>query len=92
MTAKKADLEKVKAMQIENLRRQSGNPYGPASAAVDDRRARRERDRALGLVPFAAKLPGDLVRSLQTEAAARSVSIDDLAAQLLAKALAKKGE
>ena len=90
MTAKKAELEKLKGMQIENLRRQGGNRYGPASAAVDDRRARRERDRALGLVPFAAKLPGDLVRSLQAEAGERGVSIDELAAQLLAKALEKR--
>ena len=90
MTAKKADLEKLKGMQIENLRRQSGNRYGPSSAAVDDRRARRERDRALGLVPFAAKLPADLVRSLQAEAGKRGVSIDELVSQLLAKALEKR--
>ncbi len=88
MTVKKAELEKRKASQITNSLRQSGNRYGPASAPADDRRARRERERALGLVPFAAKLPGDLVRQLQNASAARGIAPEALLEEVLRKALA----
>lgn len=87
MTAKKAELERRRGSQIENLRRQVGNRFGPALSAPEDRRARRERERALGLVPFAVKLPADLVNSLRSKAGERGLSIDELAAQWLADAL-----
>lgn len=87
MSAKKAELEKRMASQITNSLRQSGNRYGPASAPPDDRRARRERERALGLVPMAAKLPAELVRALQGAAAERGITSDALLEELLRKAL-----
>lgn len=83
MSSKKTDLEKHKAMQIENQRRLSGNRFGPASAPPEDRRARRERERALGLVPLAVKLPADLVRDIQLRAQERGASIDQWVEQLL---------
>ena len=83
MTMKKAELEKQKGLQIANAQRHGGNRYGPASAPPADRRAQRELDRAAGLVPFAVKLPAELVRQLNDAAQQRGVAINDLVAELL---------
>ena len=85
---KAAELEKRKGLKIANELRRSGNPYARAPVAEVDRRTQRDRDRALGLVPFAAKLPQDLVRQMQAEAQARGARIDDLVAEWLRKGLA----
>jgi hypothetical protein len=69
VTMKKTELEKRKALKIANEMRRTGNPYGRAGETEADRRAQRERDRALGLVPFAVKLPQDLVRQMQAASA-----------------------
>ena len=87
MTMKKTELEKRKALKIANAMRQSGNPFSRVEAEAD-RRAQRERDRALGLVPFAVKLPQDLVRQMQAEAQSRGARLDDLVAEWLRKGLA----
>jgi hypothetical protein len=84
---KKTELEKRKALKIANEMRRSGNPFSRAEVEAD-RRALRERDRALGLVPFAVKLPQDLVRQMQAEAQARGARLDDLVAEWLRKGLA----
>ena len=88
MTMKKAELEKRKGLKIANDMRLAGNPFTRAGETEADRRARRERDRALGLVPFAAKLPQELVRQMQEEAPARGVRLDDLVAEWLRKGMA----
>ena len=88
MTMKKTELEKRKGLKIANDLRQAGNPYARAGESEADRRARRERDRALGLVPFAAKLPQELVRQMQAEAEARGARLDDLVAEWLRKGMA----
>lgn len=89
MTMKKSELEKRQGLKIANALRRSGNPYGRAAAGPDaDRRAQRERDRAAGLVPFAVKLPQELVRQMQSEATARGARLDDLVAEWLRKGLA----
>jgi hypothetical protein len=64
--------------------------FGTAAARADipDRREQRERDRALGLVPFAVKLNGDLVQQLQTLSKERGVELNQLVAELLQKGLA----
>ena len=87
MTMKKTELEKRKALKISNEMRRSGNPFSRAEPEAD-RRAQRERDRALGLVPFAVKLPQDLVRQMQAEAQSRGARLDDLVAEWLRKGLA----
>ena len=87
MTMKKTELEKRKALKIANEMRRSGNPFSRVEAEAD-RRAQRERDRALGLVPFAVKLPQDLVRRMQSEAQSRGARLDDLVAEWLRQALA----
>ncbi|UOD31414.1 hypothetical protein INH39_06855 [Massilia violaceinigra] len=62
--------------------------FGNADNAVVDRREQRKRDQALGLVPFAVKLNSDLVLQLQTLAKERNADLNDVVAELLAKALA----
>jgi hypothetical protein len=84
---KKTELEKRKGLKIANAMRRAGNPYGSAVQTEADRRAQRERDRALGLLPFAVKLPQDLVRRMQQEAESRSERLDDLVAEWLRKGL-----
>jgi hypothetical protein len=88
MTMKKTELEKRKGLKIANDMRRAGNPYARAGETEADRRAQRDRDRALGLVPFAAKLPQELVRQMQSEAQARGARLDDLVAEWLRKGMA----
>lgn len=88
MTMKKTEIEKRRGLKLANDLRRAGNPYGRAPESDVDRRALRERDRALGLVPFAAKLPQELVRQMQAEAQAQGVRLDDLVAGWLRKGMA----
>ncbi|HET9024404.1 MAG TPA: hypothetical protein VFN64_07500 [Burkholderiaceae bacterium] len=85
---KRTELEKRKGLKIANAMRQTGNPYARAAETEADRRAQRDRDRALGLVPFAVKLPQDLVRQVQERAQSRGARLDDLVADLLRRGLA----
>jgi len=64
--------------------------FGQGDAAAVDRREQRERERALGLVPFACKLNGDLVKQLQALATERKADMNEVVADLLAKGLAAK--
>ena len=72
MTNKKTELEKRAGLKIVGALRQGpgADRYGRDSAVANERRARRERDRAAGLVPFAA---GSLTAN-GTRPAARSRS------------------
>lgn len=88
MTMKKTELEKRKGQKVTNELRRSGNPFPRAAEAESDRRARRERERTLGLVPFAVKLPQDLLRRMQAEAQARGAPLGDLVAEWLRKGMA----
>ncbi|MGA8054815.1 MAG: hypothetical protein WCA12_13320 [Burkholderiales bacterium] len=88
---KPTELEKLKGKQIENRVRAAGTParFGAASATLGDRRQRRERERALGLVPFAVKVPAELLREIRAHAEARRIGVDELVAELLRSSLAK---
>lgn len=88
---KKSDLEKQKAMKLSGKMKQAGSSvlFGQKAAAPLDRRDQRKQDQALGLVPFAVKLHGDLVAQLQAVAQARAVGMNELVAELLTKALAE---
>ena len=88
---KKADLEKMQGKKI------TGGGFGPATdrfgkgaGTVLDKREQRERDRELGLVPFACKLHEDLVRQVQEAARAKGVGLNEIADELLRKGLGAK--
>ena len=62
--------------------------FGGADSAPVDRREQRELERAAGLVPFAVKLNGDLVKQLQELAKSRGIDLNEAVAEVLAKGLA----
>ena len=85
---KKTDLAKSDAKKLMNQMGPRGGNFGAAEAPVLDKREQRERDRAAGLVPFAVKLNGELVKELQTKAAEDGREMNDLVAELLKKGMA----
>ncbi len=87
---KKADLEKQKGLRIAGGAGTTNDRYGKGAAEVLDKREQREREREMGLVPFAVKLHGDLVRDLHAAAAKRGVGLNELTAELIRKGLAAK--
>ncbi len=89
---KKPDLEKFLAGKIAGRMKQEphSDRYGTASGHVFDKKEQREREKAAGLVPYAVKLPQDLVTALQTRARERGVSLNDLSAELLREGLGPK--
>lgn len=85
---KRTDLAKRDAERLKNDMTAKGAAYGAAARPpVLDRRAQRDRERALGLVPFAVKLNGELVRQLQCASQERGVDMNELVAELLQKGL-----
>lgn len=90
MSMKKTDLEKNMAKKITGQMKAAGVPdrFAQGAAAALDKRERRSRDAAAGLVPFACKLPSDLAKRLQDRAATHEGGINALVAQLLAQGLA----
>ena len=89
---KRAALEKSKGKKIDRQMNQPAVPgrFGQTGAVVVDRREQRKRDQALGLVPFAIKLDGDLVKQLHTLAQERGTGLNELTAELLKKGLKAK--
>lgn len=86
---KKTDLEKLKGMKIDGQMKRAGTPgrFGAAADVATSRREQRERERAQGLVPFAVKLDGELVKRIQALAQEKMVGLNEVAAQLLEKGL-----
>lgn len=86
---KKTDLEKNKGLKILGQMKQSGTPgrFGKGAAVVLDKREQRKIDQARGLVPFAVKLDGELVKQIQALAQERKTSIGEVVAELLKKSL-----
>lgn len=88
MTMKRTELEKLKAKRLESgARKDVAAGRLAASGETPGRKAQRDRERALGLVPFAVKLHADLVRELHERARTRQVELNDLVAELLRKGL-----
>ena len=87
---KKTDLEKLKGKKIVGSGFAHADRYGKGSADANDRRAQREHDRELGLIAFACKLPGDLVREVQAAAQAKGLGLNEITAELLRKGLDSK--
>ena len=88
---KRTDLEKHQGKKIVGAmkREPTSERYGTSAGAHVDRRDQREREKAAGLVPFAVKLPQDLVASMQSLAKDRGASLNEVAESLLRKGLEK---
>lgn len=85
---KKTDLAKSDAKKLMNQMSAKGAAFGAAAKPpAPDRREQRDRERALGLVPFAVKLNKDLVQELQALSKERDVELNELVAELLRKGL-----
>ncbi|QJR15868.1 hypothetical protein [Usitatibacter palustris] len=91
MSMKKADLDKAKGKTI------LGGPgkgipdrFGKDSGMTMDRREQRERDREAGLIPFAVKLHGDLIKDVRAAAEKKGVGLNEITAELLQKGLKAK--
>jgi hypothetical protein len=89
---KRTDLEKMKAMKtVGAMKREAvADRFAGGAGGPGDKRDQRDRDKAAGLVPYAVKLPQDLVAELQALARSREASLNDLTADLLRKGLAAK--
>lgn len=90
MSMKRTDLAKNLGHKITGKMNAAGIPgrFAAEAAAVADRHEQRRQERALGLIPFACKLPADLVKQLQVHGGAHENGINGLMAELIAKALA----
>jgi hypothetical protein len=90
MSMKKTDLVKHLAKKLDGRMKAAGVPgrFAEGSAEVVDRREQRRRDSAAGLVPFACKLPAELVKRLSERAAAHPGGLNALVAEALQEALA----
>lgn len=91
MTMKRTELEKLKGKKIDNALGSSRVPHRFGQGAGDpvSRREQRKIDQAHGLIPFACKLDGELVKTLQSLAQTRGVALNDLVADLLRGGLEK---
>ena len=87
---KKAEMEKLKGRRIAGAPTRVVDRYGKDAGLPADKREQRERDRQLGLVPFAVKLHGDLVKEIQSLAQARGVGLNEVTAELIQKGLRKE--
>ena len=70
MSMKKTDLVKHLAKKIDGQMKVAAVPgrFGQAAGAVVDKREQRRLDAQAGLLPFACKLPAELVRQLHDRA------------------------
>ena len=90
---KKTDLYKNEGLKINAQMKRAGTPdrFGnAAAAAVVSRREQRKLDQEKGLVAFAVKLDGELVKQVHALAQARKEDINETVAALLTKGLADK--
>ena len=90
MSMKKTDLTKHLAKKLDGRMKSAGVPDRFAQGAADavDKREQRRLDAAAGLVPFACKLPSELVKRLHERATGHAGGVNGLVAEALEKALA----
>ena len=90
MSMKKTDLTKQLEKKLDGRMKAAGVPgrFAQGATEVVDKREQRRRDSAAGLVPFACKLPGELVKRAHERAAAHAGGINGLVAEALERALA----
>lgn len=82
---KKTDLVKNLGQKIKGKMQAAGVPgrFAEGAAQLPDRREQRKLDQAAGLLPFAVKLHGDLVKQLQSLAEAGDGNLNALVDRLL---------
>ena len=82
---KKTDLVKNLGLKIKGKMQAAGVPgrFAEGAAQLPDRREQRKLDQAAGLVPFAVKLHGDLVKQLQALAAEDGGNLNALVDRLV---------
>jgi len=87
MSMKKEDLAKKLALKIGGQMKGPAVPgrYGQAAAEVVDRKEQRRRDSAAGLVPFACKLPSNLVKKINERAVSHEGGVNALLAEVIGK-------
>jgi hypothetical protein len=87
---KRAGLEKIKGKKISGEMSRTVTPgrFGRDAAAGFSRREQRKLDQAQGLVPFAVKLDGDLVKQIHKLAQERQAGLNEVVAELLKIGLA----
>lgn len=87
---KKSDLDRNEGLKITGQMKQAGTPdrFGSASSATPSRREQRKLEQAQGLVAFAVKLDGELVKKIHALAESRQTGINETVAALLTKGLA----
>lgn len=92
MSLKRTELARLRAANLTDNLRKARSParYGKESA-VPSRREQRDAERAQGLVPFAVKLNGELVKKLQARAHKRKAPLNEVVAELLQKGLDHDG-
>jgi hypothetical protein len=83
LSMKKTELVKTLGRKIQGQMRQAQTPSRFGAAAAPDRREQRKLDQAAGLVPFAVKLPQELVDRLREQATAEGAGLNELTARLL---------
>ena len=86
---KRTELEKNRGLKIKGGVNRFGTPgrFGKDAGAPMERREQRKLEQAQGLVPFAVKLNGDLVKQVQALAQERNTGLNELVAELLKKGL-----
>jgi hypothetical protein len=89
MSMTKTDLVKHLAKKIDGQMKGVAVPgrFGQAASAVVDKREQRRLDAQAGLLPFACKLPADLVRQLHDRAVGHEGGLNALIAELLGQSL-----
>lgn len=87
---KRTDLAKNAGLKLNNEMRKAGTPdrFGSAANAASLRREQRKLDQEKGLMPFAVKLNGDLIKQIHALAQAKKTGLNETVAALLTKALA----
>ena len=88
MSLKRTDLARLKAAGMSDRLRKSPVPerYGSGSVLIS-RREQRLRDQADGLVPFAVKLKGDLIKRLHDRSKQLQRPLNEVVAERLKKGL-----
>lgn len=85
-----AELQKYNAMKLVNQMKNAGTHGHPGGTVKPvDRREQRRLDQAAGLVPFAVKLNGDLIKQIHALATERKTGVNEIVTELLQKALKK---